>query len=47
MGRRKLAVSLLELARHVVVDYLFGNVVEHVPGVRRLVVECQAAKAEK
>ena len=39
---------LLELARHVCVDYLVGKLVEpHVLGVRRLVVECQAAKAEK
>ena len=48
LGRRKLAVSLFKLTRHVFVDYLVGNLVElHVPGVRRLVVECQAAKAEK
>ena len=50
-GRRKLVVSLLELARHLFVDYLVGNLVElhgvHAPGVCRLVVECQAAKAEK
>ena len=47
-GRRKLIVSLLVLARHVFVDHLVGKLVElHVPGVRRLVVECQAAKAEK
>ena len=48
LGRRKLVVSLLELTRHVFVDYLVGYVGEHhVPGVRHLVVECQAAKAEK
>ena len=47
-GRRKLIVSLLVLARHVFVDHLVGKLVElHVPGVRRLVVECQVAKAEK
>ena len=34
-GRRKLVISLLELARCVFVEYLVGNLVElHVPGVR-------------
>ena len=43
-GRRKLLVSLLELAHHVFVDYLVGDLVElQVPGVRHFVVECQAA----
>ena len=40
-SRRKLVVTLLELARHVLV----GAPCSIVPGVRRLVVECQAAKA--
>ena len=45
---RKVVVSLLGLARHIFFDYLVDNLVElHVPGVRRLVVECQVAKAEK
>ena len=47
-GWRKLVVSILELARQIFVDYLVSKLVElHVPGVRRLVIECQAAKAEK
>ena len=44
-GRGKFVVSLLS-SRHVFVEYLVENLVElHVPGVRRLVIECQTAKA--
>ena len=49
-GRTKLVVSesLLVPACHSFVGFLVGNLVGlHVPGVRRLVVGCPAAKAEK
>ena len=52
LGRRKLVVSILQLARQgplgqVFVEYLVGSIILHVPGVNRMVVECQATKAEK